>query len=76
LKVKFLGRDRAGSKSCPSTDYSLHRFDIRCAVENSRSRAIPERLGFKNEGVIRHAEKVYDNYLDHLVYGLLKSNNF
>ena len=52
--------------------YSLRRFDIWCAVENYRSRAIPERLGFKNEGIIRQAEKVYDNYLDHVVYGLLK----
>ena len=55
--------------------YGLRRFDIRCAVENSRSRAIPERLGFKNEGIIRQAEKVYDNYFAHVVYGLLKSDN-
>ena len=54
--------------------YSLRRFDIRCAVNNNRSRAIPERLGFKNEGVIRQAEKVYDNYFDHVIYGLLKNS--
>ncbi|MGL6342487.1 MAG: GNAT family N-acetyltransferase [Waterburya sp.] len=58
------------------TYYSLNRFDIRCAVENNRSRAIPERLGFKNEGIIRRAEKVYEQYLDHVVYGLLKNDNY
>ncbi|MEM8831909.1 MAG: GNAT family N-acetyltransferase [Cyanobacteria bacterium P01_G01_bin.19] len=56
--------------------YSLNRIDIRCAVENSRSRAIPERLKFKNEGTIRNAEKVYGKYLDHVVYGLLKNDSF
>ena len=54
--------------------YSLRRFDIRCAVDNCRSRAIPERLGFTNEGTIRQAEKVYNSYLDHVIYGLLDSN--
>ena len=56
--------------------YSLNRIDIRCAIENSRSRAIPERLKFKNEGIIRNAEKVYDKYLNHVVYGLLKNDSF
>ena len=56
--------------------YALDRIDIRCAVENSHSRAIPERLGFKNEGIIRHAAKVNNQYQDHVVYGLLKSDNF
>ena len=54
--------------------YKLNRIDIRCAEGNSRSRAIPERLGFKNEGVIRQAEKLTNRYVDHVVYGLLKED--
>ena len=55
--------------------YSLNRIEIRCAVENRRSRAIPERLGFQQEGIIRRAEKVYGKHLDHVVYGLLKQES-
>lgn len=51
--------------------FSLERFEIRCAVKNRKSRAIPERLGFTNEGTIRHAEKVYGKWYDHIVYGKL-----
>lgn len=52
--------------------YSLNRMEIRCGVENYKSRAIPERLGFKQEGVIRQVEKVYERRLDQVFYGLLK----
>ncbi|HOB34305.1 MAG: GNAT family N-acetyltransferase [Firmicutes bacterium] len=50
----------------------LNRVEIRCAVENHRSRAIPQRLGFRQEGTIRAAEWLYDHYVDHVVYGLLR----
>lgn len=55
--------------------YLLNRTEIRCAVENRKSRAIPERLGFQQEGIIRRAEKVYGKHLDHIVYGLLKQES-
>jgi ribosomal-protein-serine acetyltransferase len=54
-----------------ATYYSLQKIDIRCATGNSRSRAIPERLGFSHEGTLRRAERVYDQWLDHEVYALL-----
>ncbi|EDY83333.1 acetyltransferase, GNAT family [Verrucomicrobiia bacterium DG1235] len=51
--------------------FSLQRFEIRCAVENTKSRAIPERLGFKEEGTLRRVEKVNELWYDHVVYGKL-----
>jgi ribosomal-protein-serine acetyltransferase len=51
----------------------VNRVEIRCATENSRSRAIPERLRFTNEGTVRQAEWLYDHFVDHAVYGMLAS---
>ena len=79
LAGKFQGKGIM-TKSCRAlihhafTELQLNRIDIRCAVENSKSRAIPERLGFQQEGVIRQAEWLYDKFVDHIVYGMLKSD--
>ena len=52
-------------------ELALHRVEIQAAEGNRRSRAIPERLGFQEEGIRREAERVGGRYLDLVVYGLL-----
>ncbi len=49
----------------------LNRVIIYCAVENHRSRAVAERLGFKLEGIARQAEWLYDHFVDLAWYSML-----
>ena len=53
--------------------WELNRIEIRAAVGNARSRAIPERLGFHEEGTLREAELVEGVALDIVVYSMLAS---
>ncbi|MFC7688019.1 GNAT family N-acetyltransferase [Ureibacillus sp. GCM10028918] len=53
-------------------EYGLNKVEIHVATENIKSRNIPKRLGFKEEGTIRSAEWLYDHYVDHVVYGMLR----
>lgn len=52
-------------------ELELHRIEIHCAPENRPSRAIPERLGFREEARLRDTERVGGRYLDSVIYGLL-----
>jgi ribosomal-protein-serine acetyltransferase len=56
------------------TVWQLNRIEIRAGVDNRRSRSIPERLGFRQEGVLRKAELVGNRYVDHVVYATLASD--
>ena len=77
----WLGKQHQGrglmTKACRAlVDYAfdvwhLNRVEIRCAVGNVKSRAIPERLGFRSEGTLREAEWLYDHFVDHVVYGMV-----
>ena len=52
----------------------LHRAIIFCATGNRRSRAIPERLGFKLEGIHRDAEWIRDHFVDLACYAKLATD--
>lgn len=51
--------------------YGLHRLEVRCATGNLRSKAIPRRLGFTEEGLLRHAEWLHDRWVDLRVFSML-----
>jgi ribosomal-protein-serine acetyltransferase len=56
------------------TVWRLNRVEIRAAMENRRSRAIPERLGFHQEGTLRQLQLVDGRYLDCVSYSILAAD--
>jgi ribosomal-protein-serine acetyltransferase len=76
--VAFEGRGLITKTCRVLIDYAfrelgLNRIVISCALENQKSRAIPERLGFTQEGILRQSEWLQDHFTDMAVYGLLAS---
>src|SRR5712691_9294467 len=53
-------------------EHEMHKVEISCATDNTRSRAVAERLGFLQEGILRQADRLHDRYVDGVFYGLLK----
>ncbi|MBB4036233.1 ribosomal-protein-serine acetyltransferase [Dysgonomonas hofstadii] len=54
-------------------EMEMNRVQIKVAINNKKSRNIPEKLGFEVEGIERDGELLVDNeYTDIAVYSLLK----
>ncbi|KGR82102.1 GNAT family N-acetyltransferase [Lysinibacillus odysseyi] len=51
---------------------SLHRIEIQCAKNNTKSIAIPVKLGFAEEGIKRDGQWLYDHFEDIVTYSYLK----
>jgi len=49
-------------------ELKLNKVLIPVAEKNHKSQAIPKRLGFTNEGLIREAEFLYTEYVNHISY--------
>jgi ribosomal-protein-serine acetyltransferase len=54
-------------------EYGLNKVEIHAAVGNYRSRAVPERLGFTQEGIQRQVAWLNGTAHDLVIYGMLAS---
>lgn len=54
------------------TELGLNRIEIKCATGNEKSRAIPEKLNFIQEGILRQAEELNGGFVDLYLYSKLK----
>ena len=53
------------------SEMTLNRIEIRSAKDNLRSQGIPERLGFRREGVLRQAQNINGIYKDLILFGMI-----
>ena len=50
--------------------YAVWRVEIRCDPENKASAAVPEKLGYQNEGILHHRDEFLGTPRDTQVWGL------
>ncbi len=52
-------------------DLQLNRLELQAHVDNLKSRAVAQRLGFSFEGVLREVWTLHDKRVDHAAYAML-----
>jgi ribosomal-protein-serine acetyltransferase len=77
LDAEHQGKGIVTRSTARLVDYAFKQQDcnrviLQCATGNLKSRAVAERLGFVQEGILREAEWLYDHYVDLAVYSMLK----
>ncbi len=71
---KGLGAEAvAGVLAWAFSDLNAHKIKAAVAVGNVRSERLLLSLGFQQEGRARHAEWCEDRWVDHTLFGLLRS---
>jgi ribosomal-protein-serine acetyltransferase len=53
-------------------ELDLHRVEILCAAGNAKSAAIPRRLGFTFEGILRERQRLNGQFHDMLLFSMLQ----
>lgn len=79
ISAEFQGRGIIANSSKSILNYAfqttdLNRIEIKCSVQNVRSNAIPERLGFLHEGILRQAGFVRGAFHDINLYAICKND--
>ena len=75
--AEFQGRGLAKKATRVLVDYAftkldLNRVELFCATGNLKSQRVARALGFREEGIHRQAEWLYDHFVDHIAFSLLK----
>lgn len=79
LSEKFEGKGII-TRSCSALldhcfdDLGLNRVQIKAATGNAQSLLIPERLGFKFEGIEREGEYLNGEFVDLMIYSMLQKH--
>ncbi len=78
LGESFQGKGLVTRSCRVLTDYAfdelkLNRVERLCGAENVKSRKIVEKLGFREEGMMRRSAWIHDRFVDFVIYGMLAS---
>ncbi len=77
LGEKFTGKGIISRSCITILNYcfytlNMNRIEIKCATMNFKSQAIPLKLNFINEGIIREGEFIHNHFIDLYCFSILK----